>query len=817
MEVPKGIMQLVKNFENYYNRSQNYNKKMINNNFVKPFFTYLGWSNEDLGKFETTKKFRIFNGNYNYKAPEKPDYCFSSDEEKYFFLSIAKISDDIKTDRDLLFNSHLFSWSKKLNFYVLTNFKELGIYISEENPEITNPLENMVKLYNFKEYENKWEEIYESLSKEAVLKKNLKNRLKDSKMKDIIIKDLVIASDSYNYKKNAKLLRRLSKINIFIGRNNSGKSRFLRSIFCQTNSTINYIVSDNFFYYHMDNILNFYEKIELIFSEINLSKSFKKECEFFELQKQFKNIIFQNFNRNQIEDIIKKFRHELEDSIQKLSPYVNYPIGTWDSINEKDFFNELKQLFDDYFDEEIINNLNKKKFVFKKIYIPTLRGLRYLVHNIDTGINSKSVDINDFYEKTTINNYFLLKEDELQHNDKYKIFTGLKYYNILKQHLLGNYYQRELVSKYENYLSKTFFDNNKVTLIPKEGDQYIWIKIGNEEEKVIYDIGDGIQSIIIITLHLFLHFESIKDEENILILIEEPEQHLHPKLQKILLETMLDERFRYYQFFFTTHSNHFLDSMLNTDDVSVYSFEKVLTEKTVEETPKFQIKDVSTKNYSILNELGVLPSSVLVSNCDIFVEGPSDVKFYRRYLNIYQKENIEKNKDFKFFSEGYNFSFHIFGGSTLEFVMSESNEWEPNKKDNILFISDKDNDPENKSNLFNKYNCSGYVINCLEVENTVSKKTLINLLKNYPPTKKMKINELFREEKFKNYEYNDFIRKFAFINESGYQNINKKKFVDESLKYINSKNDLSDEARKIADKIYSFIHEKNTGKEFIIN
>ena len=112
---------------------------------------------------------------------------------------------------------------------------------------------------------------------------------------------------------------------------------------------------------------------------------------------------------------------------------------------------------------------------------------------------------------------FLKKDDEdgsrvldlkdLIENSKYyskhSIITGLQFYDSVKNYLLGDLEQREMISEYEKYLSKTFFDGKEVALIPKVNDDVLTVRINNEEYK-IYDLGEGIQSIILITFPLFL-------------------------------------------------------------------------------------------------------------------------------------------------------------------------------------------------------------------------------------------------------------------------------------------------------------------------
>lgn len=137
----------------------------------------------------------------------------------------------------------------------------------------------------------------------------------------------------------------------------------------------------------------------------------------------------------------------------------------------------------------------------------------------------------DIYQERTIEDYFNI--GTIRENGKLTIFTGLESYDLLKSYAHGDFNERNLIEKYQAYLSENFFDGEEVYLIPKEKDKnIISIKIGNEFERPIYELGDGLQSIINITFPLFLNLKEIEETDNVLVFIEEPEIHLHPALQK---------------------------------------------------------------------------------------------------------------------------------------------------------------------------------------------------------------------------------------------------------------------------------------------
>ncbi|MFC2014928.1 ATP-dependent endonuclease [Chloroflexota bacterium] len=124
------------------------------------------------------------------------------------------------------------------------------------------------------------------------------------------------------------------------------------------------------------------------------------------------------------------------------------------------------------------------------------------------------------------------------------------------------------------------------------------------------DCGLGLQDSLII-----LYFSLRPDIE--VVLIEEPESHLHPEFQKRLLMYLNRETEK--QFFISTHSNIFLNNAL-IDKVYFTACDTNVT-----------VSDETTRS-SILNDLGYSVSDNLVSDLVIFVEGPNDVPVIEELL-----------------------------------------------------------------------------------------------------------------------------------------------------------------------------------------
>ena len=149
-----------------------------------------------------------------------------------------------------------------------------------------------------------------------------------------------------------------------------------------------------------------------------------------------------------------------------------------------------------------------------------------------------------------------------------------------------------------------------------------------------------------------------------IIIIEEPEISLHPKLQKqipSLLKNVCSKRVengRDVQFFISTHSPFIISSALSLEEQKVYH----IVDGTCPNPEGLSNANIVEFN-KILDSLGSEPGDILFANCIFWVEGPSDRIYIKHFLeSLGVKEH-----------EHYEFSFY--GGSNLSHY-----EGLPNKK-----------------------------------------------------------------------------------------------------------------------------------------
>ena len=323
----------------------------------------------------------------------------------------------------------------------------------------------------------------------------------------------------------------------------------------------------------------------------------------------------------------------------------------------------------------------------KRCYVPILRGMRPPFQYQKGEDNERYKDL---YMKRSLSDYFK-KADRLSMGSGKGnlIFTGLSLYDDLLGRLLGRTQaERDSVRVYENFFSENFFPGQSVILIPvMEGNNdVVHIKIGDNEERPIYDLGDGMQSLIICTYPVVA-----ETKPGSLFFLEEPDLCMHPSLQRTFLEVLKTyHRMMGHQFFITTHSNHLLDLLEDNELVSIFSFSEIAdraptpaessqvdsgaNSQSPKPKPSFRIRPSNLKDRQTLLELGVRPSATYLANATIWVEGVSDCAYLRAYMEAFVYYLKVQGKDWgeriaqrlEQYKEDRHYAFVEYSGSNLE-------------------------------------------------------------------------------------------------------------------------------------------------------
>lgn len=590
------------------------------------------------------------------------------------------------------------------------------------------------------------------------------------------------------------LLGPLNRINLFVGANNSGKSRLVRNCIGRKNLqfeptvgfeefraiseelkfSIESVVKAN----RLAGVNDWNERAQLLptFSEITEGEDLFKPL------------------RELLVEILKATQINVRTSPERGSsgPHDQYRLP---------LVGRAKELLSRF---EKAEKGFGKTITFTKVYIPTLRSLRPL----------NTAASNDLLEERTRKDY----GGEL--NDT-KIFTGQNLYHELQELLLGDLEKRASVKRFQEFLSSAFFDGQEIALIPRWKEDVLYVKIGREVELPIHQLGDGIQSIIAL---MFPVFKS--GSENLLLAIEEPELFLHPGMQRVFVSTMLRKEFRNVQCFIATHSNHLLDLTLDYDNISVFTCRKEFEESDAPEIKANKIvENVSNRSERALELLGIQNSCVFLSNCTIWVEGITDRRYISAYLQLY-KMHLEETSGgpVGFYKQDLHFSFVEYGGSNIthwSFLDDTDDAIVVDRLCGRLFlIADQDGAAGKKAarqeKLKEKLGERFLLLQCREIENLISPSVLLKVVQEYEgeafaiPLPK---HDHYRAEPLGRYIEETLLsgkrkRVGSYKTESGTIS-DKVEFCRRVLKYTTTFQSLSDQTKDLVCKLYKFIGDHN--------
>lgn len=332
--------------------------------------------------------------------------------------------------------------------------------------------------------------------------------------------------------------------------------------------------------------------------------------------------------------------------------------GSWNYRDSKRY--PVQSLIDSGFNRDTVENLRGETFKWPipvHIYFKDDRQTYVEIRAYDK-IDIEDVSRNDRWNAEFNSVYVIeclpvviipeVREIGLEHDLKAAESANFSEEVVLPNHLLRNlltwyHEQRDRFENYEICVKKMLNSSFSVTFQPSR--DLLMVSIDEDDPRPLQEVGSGITSIMNLAMALTKY-------QGGLLLFEEPELHLHPRLQRQVARYLLElVEAGNWQVILTTHSNHILD-FADNGSVSVHSTEWRKEGASVRNLTSTQIHDA-------ISALGARPSSLLESNCLIWVEGPSDAIYIRFFLSEYFRKHHIKLREY------IDYSFAFFGGAIL--------------------------------------------------------------------------------------------------------------------------------------------------------
>ncbi len=239
--------------------------------------------------------------------------------------------------------------------------------------------------------------------------------------------------------------------------------------------------------------------------------------------------------------------------------------------------------------------------------------------------------------------------------------------------------------------------------------------------------GSGLKTIILILINLYIVSRILENSgKNIVFAFEEVENNLHPALQHRLFEYLYNYSIENdFRIFITTHSHVAINTYYGKPGVAIYHVTK---NSGISSFVRIENDD---RKLSILDDLGVKASDIFQANGIIWVEGPSDRIYIKKWIEVFTPNDVLEGRDYQFAYYGGRSLNHYTCSQQDDGLCDLINVLKTNR--NALIVMDSDKKfkgakiNKTKKRVQDEFESSGFycwITKGKEIENYISKEPL---------------------------------------------------------------------------------------------
>ncbi|MBL0036295.1 MAG: Eco57I restriction-modification methylase domain-containing protein [Flavobacteriales bacterium] len=184
----KELAKLVERFREQHDsyKRSDYSEALVRKDFIDPMFRLLGWDMDNSQGFAEAYREVIHEDKVRIGGALKaPDYSFRlPGGKRLFFVEAKKPFVKVKSEVEPAYQVRRYAWNAKLPVSILTDFEELSVYDCTKRPEPKDGAAMArMKYLTFEQYIPEFDFLWDTFSKEQVLKGSFDRYLKSDQHK----------------------------------------------------------------------------------------------------------------------------------------------------------------------------------------------------------------------------------------------------------------------------------------------------------------------------------------------------------------------------------------------------------------------------------------------------------------------------------------------------------------------------------------------------------------------------------------------------------------------------------------------------------